>query len=98
MLKNRRTVYSLLLNFLKNPNKESDFDRDLNLTLIKYELKALTLRFVKGPAYEGNPTCITKMLFECKSPTKSINRVAKLDTQLSKEIDLFTSGGGRDEN
>ena len=26
----RRTVYSTLLNFLKNPNKDPDFDRDLN--------------------------------------------------------------------
>ena len=37
----RRTVYSLPLNFLKHPNKESDFDRDLDTILIKLELKAL---------------------------------------------------------
>ena len=40
-----------------------------------------------------------KKLFDaiekCKSPIKSINRVTDLDTQLSKEIDWFTSGGGR---
>ena len=44
---------------------------------------------------------IAKKLFdnieEYKSPIKSINRVTDLDTQLSKEIDLFTSGGGRGE-
>ena len=27
-IEERRTVYSFLLNFLKNPNKESDFDKD----------------------------------------------------------------------
>ena len=42
-------MYSPLLNFLKNPNKKSDFDKDLDTTLIKSELKALILRFVKGP-------------------------------------------------
>ena len=47
---------------------------------------------------EKNRTSITKNLFdvieECRSPIKPINRVIDLDTQLSKEIDLFTSGGG----
>ena len=31
---------------------------------------------------------------ECIRPIKSINRVTDLDTQLSKEIDLFTSTSG----
>ena len=44
----RRTVYSPLLNFLKNPYKKSDLDTDS----IKSELKALILRFVKGPEKE----------------------------------------------
>ena len=48
-IEERRTVYSPLLNFLKNPNKESDFDKDLDTTSIKSELKALILRFAKGP-------------------------------------------------
>ena len=47
------------------------------------------------------PTSIAKKLFdaikECKSPIKSINWVTDLDTQLSTEVDLFTSGGGRDK-
>ena len=47
---------------------------------------------------EENPA---KKLFnaieECKSSIKSINRVTDLDTQLSKEINLFTSEGGRVE-
>ena len=47
---------------------------------------------------EVNPTSIAKKLFaaieECKSPIKAINRFTYLDTQLSKEIDLFTSGSG----
>ena len=30
IIEERRTVYSSLLNFLKNPNKESDFDKNLN--------------------------------------------------------------------
>ena len=34
-----KTVYSSLLNFLKNPTKECDFDKDLNTTLIISELK-----------------------------------------------------------
>ena len=42
-------MYSPLLNFLKNPNKESDFDEDLNMTLTKSKLKALIRRFTKGP-------------------------------------------------
>ena len=48
-IEERRTVYSTLLNFLKNPNKKSDFGKDLHTTLIKSELKALILRFAKGP-------------------------------------------------
>ena len=39
---------SPLINFLKNSNKESDFDKDLDTTLIKSELKALILRIAKG--------------------------------------------------
>ena len=34
-LEARRTVYSSLLNFLKSPNTESDFDKGLDMTLIK---------------------------------------------------------------
>ena len=48
-IEEKRTVYSPLINFPKNPNKESDFDKDLDTTLIKSELKALSLRFVKSP-------------------------------------------------
>ena len=48
-IKERRTVSSPLLNFLNNPNKESNFDKDLETTLIKSELKALILRFAKCP-------------------------------------------------
>ena len=44
-----------------------------------------------------NSTLIDKKLFdaggECKSSIISINRVLDIDTQLSKEIDFFTSGG-----
>ena len=46
-IKERRIVYSPLLNFLKNSNKGSDFDKDLDMTLIKSELKALILCFSK---------------------------------------------------
>ena len=48
-IEERRAVYSPLLNFLKNPNKESDFDKDLDTTLIKPELKTLIQCFGKGP-------------------------------------------------
>ena len=48
-IEERRSVYSSLLNFLKNPNKETDFDKNLDTTLIKSKLKALILRFAKGP-------------------------------------------------
>ena len=41
-------MYSPQLNFLKNPNKVSDFDKNLDTTLIKFELNALILRFAKG--------------------------------------------------
>ena len=70
-------MYSTLLNFLKNQNKEFDFDEDLDTPLIKSELKALILRFVKGPeknsisleldnsiTEEENPTSIAKKLFD----------------------------------
>ena len=39
----RRTAYSSLLNFFKNPNKESNFSKNLETTLTKFELKALIL-------------------------------------------------------
>ena len=42
-IEERRIVYSHLQNFLKNQYKESDFDKDLDVTLIKFELKALIL-------------------------------------------------------
>ena len=45
----RGTVYSSPLNFLKNPNNESDFDKDLDTTLIEFKLKVLILCFAKGP-------------------------------------------------
>ena len=107
-------MYSPLQNFLKNPNKGVDFNKDLNTSLIKSELMVLILRFGKGPEenslsfhldnsiFDGkNPSSIAKKLLDaievCNSPIKSINRVTDLDTQLSKEIDLFTSGGGRGE-
>ena len=48
-IKKRKTMYSPLLNFLKDPNKESDFDKDLDTTLRKSELKALIPHFDKGP-------------------------------------------------
>ena len=48
-IEGRWTVYSFLLNFLKNPNKESEFGKGLDTTLIKSELKALILCFAKGP-------------------------------------------------
>ena len=47
-IEERRTVYTPQLNFLKNPNKECEFDKDLDVTLIKSELKALILSFAKG--------------------------------------------------
>ena len=47
-IEERRTVYSALLNFLRNPNKESDFDNDLDKTIIKSRSKSLILRFAKG--------------------------------------------------
>ena len=47
-IEERRTVYSPLLNFLKIQIK-INLDSDLNTTLIKSDLKALILRFTKGP-------------------------------------------------
>ena len=129
----RRTVYSPLLNFLKNPNKESEFDNNLDMTITKSkscvlqtvlkkilccstsiigsqmrerlqngsEKNSMLLDFNNRISDEENPTSIAKMLFqsieECKSLIKSISRVTDLDTQLSTEIDLVTSEGGRGE-
>lgn len=117
-IEERRTAYSTLSNFLKNPNKKSDFDNNLDMILIKSELKVLILRFTKIPdtnnsmisleiddsvsdeKLEEAPISIVQKLNdaieECKSPIKSVNKADDdLETQLSKEIDLFVSGGVR---
>ena len=47
-IEERKTVYSPLLNILENSNKESDFDKDLDTTLIKSRLKVFILSFAKG--------------------------------------------------
>ena len=61
----------------------------------------ITWRLDNSISDEGNPTSIAKKLFDAieegKSHIKSINRITDLDTQLSKEIDLFTSEDGRVE-
>lgn len=44
----RRNVYSTLLNFLKNPNNKSEFDNNLDMVVIKTELKQLILRCSKN--------------------------------------------------
>ena len=81
----RGTVYSTLLNVCKNPNKESDFNKDLDTTLIKSELKHQSkkknsLDLDNSISDEDNPTSIAKKLFdaikECQSPINSINTVA----------------------
>ena len=80
----------------------------MDTTLIKSLLKALIQRFTKGPekkkiiyvslqfsnsiSGEENPTSIAKKFFDA---IKECKRVTDLDTQLSKEIDLFTFGSGR---
>ena len=65
------------------------------------EKSSISLNFDNSIADEKNPTSIAKKFFdaieECKSPIKSINRFTDLYIQLYKEIDLFTSGGGRGE-
>ena len=38
---------AFLINFFKNSNKETDFDKDLDMSLIKCKLKALIERFCK---------------------------------------------------
>ena len=98
------------LNFLKNSNEEFDFDKSLDMTLIKSELKTLILRLTtknKKIFYHSTSIiasqmrCFAKKLFdaieEIKSLIKSINRVTDFDTQLSKRIYLSTSGGGEAE-
>ena len=70
-------MYSSLLNFLKNPNKEFDFDKDLNTTVIKSELKGINPAFCISPkknsisldldnsiSDEAKPTSIAKKLFD----------------------------------
>ena len=61
----------------------------------------ITLQLDNSISDEENPTSIVKKLLdateECKSSIKSINRINNLDTQLSIEINLFTSGGDRGE-
>ena len=79
----------------------------LILCFAKADVKiSMSLDIDNSISDEKNPTYIAKLigakdLFdvieEYKSPIKSVNRVTDLDTPLSKEIDLFTSGGGRGE-
>lgn len=57
-IEERRTVYATLSNFLKNPNKKSDFDNQLDMILIKTELKLLILRFAKN---HGTNSSITSL-------------------------------------
>ena len=60
------------------------------------EKNSISLYLDNSVSDQENPTSIAKKLFdvveECKNPIKSFNRVTDLDTQLSKEIDLFVSG------
>ena len=92
--------------------KFSDFDKDLDTTLIKSELKPLILRFAKGSEKNSISlaliiasqmkrillTFVKSYLMPSKNAKdQSINRVTHLDTQLCKEIDLFTARGGRGE-
>lgn len=44
-IKERRTIYSTLLNFLKNPNLKSKMDEDFEMFLIKNEITNLMSRF-----------------------------------------------------
>ena len=74
----------------------------MDTTLIKSELKALILRFAKGPdknsiSLDLDNSISNVVIEECKSPIKSNNRLTDLDTQLSKELDLFLSAGDRGE-
>ena len=98
-IEEKKTVYSPLLNFHKTPNKESDFDKDLDTILIKSKLKALILRFAKGPE---------KSLYYSTSIIASQMRRTLLQNQLiwllililnypKKYIFFFRSGGGRAE-
>ena len=63
----------------------------------KRSWKKILYHSISIVAPQVNPTSFNKKLFdaieECKRPKKSFNRVTDSDTQLSKEIDLFTGGG-----
>ena len=63
------------------------------------EKNSILLDLNKSISDKEKSTSIAKKLFdaieECQSPIKSINRVTDLNTQLSKEIYLFTSECGR---
>ena len=65
------------------------------------EKKSISLDLDNSISDEENTTSIAKKLFhaveECRSPIKLINRITDLDTQMTNEIDLFTSEGGRGE-
>lgn len=115
-IQERRTISSTVLNFLKNPDIKSDFDKHLDITSIKFEIKQLILRLLK----KNNPTDETQdvvdlslneesqnqinnsiaqkledAIAKCKSPQKCITKKENIDDQLSKEIDIFISGGMR---
>ena len=92
-------MYLPLPTFLRNPNKEFDFDKDLNTTLIKSQLKALILRFAKFPekksisldlgnsvSYEENRTSITKQLFDAIEECKSPIKSINWITDLDTQL------------
>ena len=77
-----KTIHSLLC-FLLASRSETNFDKYLDMTLIKSELRILILCFAKGPKkYLDNSITFVEMLSnvieECKSPIKSINDITDL--------------------
>lgn len=110
-IQERRTVYSTLLNFLTNPSMMSEFDKTRNMYVIKMEIISLVTRLKKNAnlgdasdiefSDEDLNVSIEKKLNEainkCTSPKKSADP-SDVEYHLSKEIEMFTTGGVRGRN
>lgn len=89
-IKERRTLYSTLLNFLKNPKLKSEFDNNFDMFVLKHELKELINKFIKT-----NNLCNTTIMDSdsdlsiTKEPSDDPN--TSIMTKLNKAIDMCRS-------
>lgn len=107
-IQERRTIYSTVINFLKNPSLKSEFDEDVSFHRIKKEIIDLVSRFKEtnilddssgdeSPNEDKNLSIEKKLkdaIGKCISPKKS-DVVTGLEYNVPREIEIFKNGGVR---